>query len=64
MLKMIVDEAKCNGCGDCAFICPVGVYEIRKGKSVPIDVESCCGQTCRLCIEYCWMDAIRQTAEW
>jgi len=64
MFKIIVDESKCTGCGDCAVICPVRVYEIRKRKSIPVDIESCCGKTCRLCVEYCWKDAIRQTEEW
>ncbi len=61
MVKIRVDESKCTGCGDCKFICPVGVYEIEKGKAVPVDMESCCGKTCRLCVEYCWKEAIQQT---
>ncbi len=62
-----VDEQKCVGCQDCLFICPVRVFEMRKGKAVVVDAESCCGTTCRLCIHYCWKDAIthvdRQTRE-
>jgi len=64
MLELRVDEEKCVGCGDCVFICPAGVYEVREGKAVPVDVGSCCGVTCRLCVEYCWKDAITQTQQW
>lgn len=57
-VRTAVDENICVGCGDCVFICPVDVYEMRKGKAFPVDVESCCGKSCRLCIEYCWKNAI------
>lgn len=63
MLQIIVDKEKCTGCRDCVFICPVEVFEIKEKKAVPVDSESCCGTTCRLCVEYCWRDAIKQTQQ-
>lgn len=61
MIQLVVDANKCVGCGDCVYICPVGVYILRDKISVPYDRESCCGATCRMCVEYCWKDAIVQT---
>jgi len=60
MAKLTVDRKKCVGCGDCVYICPVGVYRMQGKKSVPADMESCCGATCRMCVEYCWQEAIIQ----
>jgi NAD-dependent dihydropyrimidine dehydrogenase PreA subunit len=58
--KIIVDAERCVGCGDCVYICPVGVYRLKGKKSVPADSGSCCGATCKLCVQYCWKDAILQ----
>ncbi len=63
MVRIIVSGEKCVGCGDCVFICPTRVYTMKKGKAIPVDTESCCGSTCRLCVEYCWKDAIHQAEE-
>ena len=32
MVKIVVDP-KCTGCETCVNTCPVGVYEIKDGKS-------------------------------
>jgi len=64
MLRIIVNEEKCVGCGDCVFICPTRVYTMKKGKAIPANTGSCCGGTCKLCVEYCWKGAIDQTGEW
>ncbi len=58
MVDIIIDREKCVGCEDCAFLCPVGVYNIERKKAVPVDGKSCCGMTCRMCVDYCWRDAI------
>jgi ferredoxin-type protein NapG len=37
--RPIVDEAKCNGCGRCEYICPTGslrAYDISKGKGIVV----------------------------
>jgi len=30
----IVDEEKCQGCGECVDVCPVEVFELQNEKSV------------------------------
>ena len=38
MVKIVVDP-KCTGCETCVNTCPVGVYEIKDGKSTPTKVK-------------------------
>jgi NAD-dependent dihydropyrimidine dehydrogenase PreA subunit len=54
--SVIVDAAKCNGDGECIDICPVSVYELKNGKSDPLNAEECLG--CESCIEVCPTGAI------
>lgn len=51
-----VDNNKCNGDGECVDICPVSVYELQGGKSVPVNGDECLG--CESCVEVCPTDAI------
>jgi NAD-dependent dihydropyrimidine dehydrogenase PreA subunit len=51
-----VDSSKCKGDGECVDCCPVGVYELQKGKSVPVNADECLG--CESCIEACEFGAI------
>ncbi|MFH1788789.1 MAG: 4Fe-4S dicluster domain-containing protein [Candidatus Altiarchaeota archaeon] len=53
-IKIILE--KCTGCGVCASICPVGVYEIKDGKSVPVNAGECV--VCRACENMCPEEAI------
>jgi len=32
-----VDEEKCAGCEECVDVCPVEVFEMQDGKSVPVN---------------------------
>jgi len=43
-----VSKEKCNGCGQCADLCPVDVFEIKQGKSYPTHPENCLG--CGTCV--------------
>jgi NAD-dependent dihydropyrimidine dehydrogenase PreA subunit len=59
MYKPEVDVEKCIGCEECVEACPVDVYEIQEGKSVPVNGEECIG--CESCVEVCEQDAITIT---
>ena len=58
MEPVIINEKKCVKCGDCIFICPVGVFAAKGKKVMVAENENCCGKTCRMCVTYCWQDAI------
>jgi NAD-dependent dihydropyrimidine dehydrogenase PreA subunit len=57
MVKIVVNNHKCTGCGTCVDTCPVGVYEIKEGKSVPVKPEECL--VCRACEAQCPENAIQ-----
>lgn len=52
---MFVDSEKCNGCGACVEVCPVGAAYLVDGKAV-IDPEIC--DRCEACIGTCPVTAI------
>ena len=49
--NVAVDTDKCNGCNECVDVCPVEVFEMQEGKSVPVSAEECLG--CDSCVEVC-----------
>ena len=51
-----VDADKCVGCGECVDVCPVEVYELNDGKSVPAHEDEYLG--CESCVEVCEANAI------
>jgi NAD-dependent dihydropyrimidine dehydrogenase PreA subunit len=57
MVKILVDNDRCNGCETCANTCPVGTYDIKEGKSVPVNVDECL--VCRACEAQCPEGAIQ-----
>lgn len=57
MVKIVVDNDKCTGCGTCVDTCPVAVFEIKDGKSVPAKPEECL--VCRACEVQCPENAIQ-----
>jgi NAD-dependent dihydropyrimidine dehydrogenase PreA subunit len=61
-VKITVDPDKCDGCRDCVFICPIGVYDLQKkgegAVSVPVDITNCCGEVCSQCSIFCKNTAI------
>ncbi len=52
----IVDPEKCEGCEECVDICPMDVFEMEDGKSVPVNADACEG--CESCVETCEPGAI------
>jgi len=57
--EVTVDHSKCEGCEECVEVCPVDVYEMQNGKSVPVNAEECLG--CESCVEVCDQEAITVT---
>jgi len=51
MVEIKVEVEKCTGCGTCVDTCPVGVYEVKDGKSTPVKVSECF--VCRACETQC-----------
>ncbi|NVM25828.1 MAG: 4Fe-4S binding protein [Desulfobacterales bacterium] len=51
-----VEGEKCNGCGQCVDLCPVDVFEVKEGRSVPLDPQNCLG--CGTCVAVCTTEAI------
>ena len=56
MFVVTVDKDKCDGKGECVDTCPVSVFEMKDGKSEPVNVDECLG--CESCVEVCPQGAI------
>ena len=52
MHSVIIDRAKCTGCGECIDACPADVIDMESGKAVVSRIDSCfgCGD-CLICKE-------------
>lgn len=51
-----VKKGKCTGCEKCVEVCTVQVFEMKEGKSDPVNEKDCSG--CESCIEACEEGAI------
>lgn len=56
MVEIKIDLEKCTGCGTCIDVCPVGVFELREGKSAAVNINECL--VCRSCEAQCPENAI------
>ncbi len=54
--SVCLDKDACNGCEECLEACTTGVFEMRNGKSHPVQVDDCIG--CESCVEICEQNAI------
>jgi len=52
-----IDKEKCTGCGSCASICPVSVFELAGGKSEVKKPGECI--ECGSCVVNCPEKAIK-----
>jgi ferredoxin len=49
-------DSKCDGCGICKEVCPVGAVEGEKGKRHKVIIDKCIG--CGLCVPKCPLGAL------
>lgn len=55
--RIVVDDEKCTGCGNCLKGCPCNCLEIVDGKARQIESMAC--MSCSACVAHCEKDAIR-----
>jgi NAD-dependent dihydropyrimidine dehydrogenase PreA subunit len=56
MYVIVIDETKCNACGECVKICPVEIYRLEGDRVVVGNSDECSG--CQSCISVCEAQAI------
>jgi NAD-dependent dihydropyrimidine dehydrogenase PreA subunit len=58
LLKVILDEEKCRGCGICEQVCPRNCYEMDKDRHIAVmpGADKCV--QCGACIVQCTVDAL------
>ena len=54
-MAAIVDAAKCEGCNECAPVCPTDAISMKDEKAV-VDESSCAD--CAACVDACPQGAI------
>ncbi len=56
MYIIVIDEQKCNACGECVKICPVEIYKLEDGRVVVGNSDEC--SNCQSCVSVCEPQAI------
>lgn len=61
-MSVIIIEDLCEGCGECAYLCPMGAISIRQKKAL-VDLDKCV--ECNTCVRsgICKNAALREDAE-
>jgi NAD-dependent dihydropyrimidine dehydrogenase PreA subunit len=57
---LVLDEARCNGCGRCVEVCPHAVFTISRRKAVIASRDTC--MECGACRTNCAPGAIQVAA--
>ena len=52
---VVVDRAKCTGCGQCVLVCDLDAIEVQYGLSL-IKQEECVA--CGVCLDFCPVGAL------
>jgi len=50
-----VESEQCNGCADCAILCPTGVFDVFQ-KATVVRPRACLG--CGTCVAVCKTNAV------
>ncbi len=58
MKEPIINKDKCNNCGTCTEICPIGYFEKKGGEVIVVKPEQECLE-CEACVQNCEKNAIK-----
>ena len=55
-IKIVIDNEKCTGVGECVTVCPVEIFSVENGKAVCTNIGECI--ECCACVSAGPNDAI------
>jgi len=59
MYLIVVNETKCQGCGECVKICPSEIYKLEGKRLIVGNADDCSG--CQSCTSVCESQALTVT---
>lgn len=59
MYSIVIDDTKCNRCGECVSICPSEIYKSDEGRITVGNTADC--SNCQSCVSVCEPQAITVT---